>query len=119
MNLLPAVEQTIGNEITGHPAGSEVEIGPVVVGQENTIGCHLCIGFEVMIGGMNLDAALTTTRIVPNQHSGFGIHGETQDALVGSHFLANLLKFHKDGIGICRFFEADFSGQPASDSPYH
>ena len=104
MNLLPAVEQAIGNEISGYSTGGEVEVGPVVVGQENTIGCHFFIGFEVMIGGVNLDAVLTTTRIVPNQHSGFGIHGETQDALVGSHFLANFLKFHKDGIGIYRFF---------------
>jgi len=49
---------------------------------------------------MNLDAALTTTGIVPDENSCFGIHGETQDTFVGLYLLANLLKFHKDGIGV-------------------
>lgn len=104
MNLLPAVEQAIGDEVTGDSTGRKVEIGPVVVRQKDTIGRHLFVWFEVVVGSMDLDAALTTTRIVSNQYGCFGIHGETQGALVGLHLLANLLKFHKDGIGVCRFF---------------
>jgi len=71
--LLPAITETIDDEIAGHTTACEVEIESVMIRQQDAIGRHLVGGLKVMVSRLHNHARFAAAGVVTHQNCGFGI----------------------------------------------
>ena len=113
----PPLGEAVGEAVAGDFGADPVEKDFIEGGDQDAHGGEGGIGLEVVIGGLDRDAAFTPTRKRADFDGGLGIEGDAQSIGGSIGISINLSQPGEDGVGLRNFFLrltfGDFLGKVA------
>ena len=101
---LPPLGDTVGQAVAGDLGADPIEKDFIQGGHQDTHRGEGGVGLEIVIGGLGLDSAFTSTRKRANFDRGLGIEGNTQGIGSPIGIVIDLMQAREDGIGLRNFF---------------